>query len=111
MTTRLTGRSQEETTIPTTRPIAYRIMALTSGFKVWISGRLTTSKTGEGTVRSAKAIAAPPSLVQKTCSTSLTRTVTMMFPVPAERNRTRNWSSDEGAPTLTRVATTGRTCR
>ena len=38
----------------------------------------------------AKAIEAPTWLVQKTCSTSVTRTVTMMFPVAAERNRTRN---------------------
>ena len=57
----------------------YRIIAPTRGFRVSTSGRLTTSKTGDGTVRSANAIEAPLWLVQKTCSTSFTRTVTMMF--------------------------------
>ena len=73
------------------RPIAYRIIAPTRGFRASTSGCVTTPKAGDGAVRSANAIEKPPWLVQKTCSTSFTRTVTMMPPVAAERNRTRYW--------------------
>jgi chromosome partitioning protein len=71
------------------RPQAcYRIIAATSGFRVSTSPCETSTKAGEGRVRSANAIPAPSSLEQKTCSTSLTRTVTMMLPA-GPRNRTR----------------------
>jgi hypothetical protein len=70
-TTALAGRNQPTAIVPprmtnatgerrrATGLIAYRIIAPTSGFRLWTSGRLTTSKAGEGTVRSAKAIDAP----------------------------------------------------
>ena len=66
----------------------YRIIAATSRFRLSTSCWDTTVKAGDESVRSANAIAPP--WLQNTCSTSFTRTVTMMFPV-APRNRTRYW--------------------
>lgn len=54
-------------------------MAATTEFSRSTSNGATSAKAGEESVKSANAIAEPCSLVQNTCSTSRTRTVTMML--------------------------------
>ena len=72
---------------PLTIEMPYRIILATSGFRVSTSCCETLTKAGEGRVRSANVIPTPP-VEQKTCSTPVTRTVTIMLPV-GPRNRTR----------------------
>src|SRR5437867_4418515 len=62
----------------------------TTGLTRCTSARLTTTNCGFAAFRSANVICPPAALVQSTCSTPISRTVTARAPVARTKKRTRN---------------------